>query len=391
MIKYGLLVNENNENIGDDIQSYAESLFLPRVDVMVDREHLDTFKYGDGKDPVAIIMGAWFMWHKYNWPPSRQIVPLNVGYHHFNRENDIFSSFSYALPITDEHYTGIGGQWFKDHGKVGCRDLFTCKVFDKSGIPNYFSGCVTLTLPKQKETKDKGKYIVLVDLNKDVQEKVIELTKGKFEVKTITHTTPNINGSSWKERAKRVEEYLTLYQNAAYVVTRRLHVALPCLAMEVPVMVIQSVKMNDPNRFEPYRDWLHYCRNNEFLKNGYKDFDFTKGTPNKETYKKTRNELTKIIKEFVDYCEENKDKSLSFFDKTSYTDEQLYKWKSEFMKNALERAHQESKIMFQSINPNNKKEPSSLYKIGRSVYRKTLKGTKLEKSKIVRKIKNKLK
>ena len=156
MIKYGLLVNEKNENLGDDIQSYAEAQFLPRVDVMVDREKLNTFKYGDGTDPVALIMGAWFMWKKWNWPPAKQLVPLNVGYHHFDREKDIFESKSYAIPIYREHYKSVGGDWFKSYGKVGCRDNHTCKVLDEAGIPNYFSGCVTLTLPKQKETKDKG-------------------------------------------------------------------------------------------------------------------------------------------------------------------------------------------------------------------------------------------
>ena len=206
MIKYGLLVNENNENIGDDIQSYAEAQFLPRVDVICDRENLDTFKYGNGKDPVALIMGAWFMWHKYNWPPSKQIVPLTVGYHHFDREKNLSQSSSYAVPMTTEHYSGVGGDWFKAYGKVGCRDLYTCGIFEKARIPNYFSGCVTLTLPKQKTTKDKGTYIVLVDLNPKVEKKVIKLAQGKFKIKKVSHKTPNINGATWEQRAKRVEE-----------------------------------------------------------------------------------------------------------------------------------------------------------------------------------------
>ena len=96
-MKYGLLVNEMNENIGDDIQAYAEAQFLPRVDVMVDRENLDKFVYGDGTEPVALIMGAWFMWKKYNWPPARQIVPLNVGYHHFDRDKNVVMLFQFFL------------------------------------------------------------------------------------------------------------------------------------------------------------------------------------------------------------------------------------------------------------------------------------------------------
>lgn len=388
-MKYGLLVNEMNENIGDDIQAYAEAQFLPRVDVMVDRENLDKFVYEDGTEPVALIMGAWFMWKKYNWPPAKQIVPLNVGYHHFDRDANVYESSSYAIPIFSEHYTGVGGQWFKDHGKVGCRDNYTVKVLEKAGIPAYFSGCVTLTLPKQKETKDKGKYIVFVDLNKDVEKKIREIVGDKLEIRKVSHITENIMGATWEERKKRVEEYLTLYQNAAYVVTRRLHVALPCLAMETPVMVIQSVKMNDPNRFDPYNKWLHYCRNKEFLKNGYPEFDFLNGTPNKKDYLETRETLIKSMTEFVEYCEKNKKKPLSFFDKTSYTEEEMLRWRVDFMRDALNKTYIESRRMHNNLVTEKKR--SVIYIAAKRFYHDKIIDTKLNGNKYVQYIKKKLK
>ena len=344
-MKYGLLVNENNSNLGDDIQAYAESRFLPRVDMIVDREHLDTFQYGDGTEPVALIMGAWFMWRKFNWPPARQIIPLNIGYHHFDRNPKVLESSSYAVPIFHEHYSGVGGQWFKEYGPVGCRDLYTKGVLDEQGIPNYFSGCVTLTLPKQPETPDKDTYIVCVDLNAQVEEKVRALVGDRYEVRNLTHKTENIKGATWEERVERVKKHLTVYQNAKYVVTRRLHVALPCLAMGTPVMVIQSVGMNDPNRFEPYRDWLHYCRNNDFLKNGYDGFDFQNGTPNGTEYLQYRESLSKTMTDFAQYCEENKDKPLDFFVKTTYTDDECNAWRSRFLADAMAATHKESKKM----------------------------------------------
>ena len=378
MIRYGLLVNEKNVNIGDDIQSYAEAQFLPRVDVICDREQLDVFKYGDGSEPVALIMGAWFMWHKYNWPPSKQIVPLNIGYHHFSRNKNRSKAISYAVPIFSDHYEGIGGQWFKDHGKVGCRDLYTCKVFDEVGIPNYFSACVTLTLPKQKTTKDKGKYIVLVDLTPEAEKKIEKLVGDSFEIRKVTHFTENINGASWDERAKRVEEYLTIYQNAAYVVTKRLHVALPCLAMGVPVLVIEAPVINDPNRFEPYDKWLHYVKNDEFLKHGC-DFDFKKGTPNKNDYLKYRKELIKTMTEFVEYCEKNKNKPLSFFDKSSYTEEELLKWRVDFMRTILKRTHVEARDMHNELLELSK---TPIRKIASKRIKK-----KLSKNRVIKKVK----
>lgn len=388
-MKYGLLINRNCENIGDDIQAYAEAQFLPRVDVMIDRENLDIFKYGDGTEPVALIMGAWFMWKKYNWPPSKQIVPLMVGYHHFQREKNLKDLRGYAIPIFDEHYSGIGGQWLKDYGPVGCRDEYTCEVLDKCGIPNYFSGCVTLTLPKQKKTKDAGTYVCLVDLNDKVEKKVRSLIGDKYKIKKFSHTVPRKPDATWEEKAKDVEEILTIYQNAKYVVTRRLHVALPCLAMGVPVLVIQSYKMNDPHRFEPYRDWLHYCRNNDFLKNGYPGFDFENGTPNKENYLETSKKIRKTMEDFVNYCEKNKNKPLDFFDKTTYSEEELLRWRVDFMRETLQRTHVESNKLFNNSSDINKR--SLFYIIAKQIYNRRIVESKYADSKFVSKLKNKVK
>lgn len=388
-MKYGLLVNEGNTNLGDDIQSYAESQFLPSVDVIVDRENLDVFKYGDGSEPVALIMGAWFMWHKYNWPPVNQIVPLNVGYHHYNRSQNVVESTGYSLPIYEEHYSGVGGQWFKDHGKVGARDMYTCEVLDRNGIPNYFSGCVTLTLPKQKETEDKGSYVVLVDLNPKVEKKVRSLLDKNVRIERVSHKTKNIKGASWEERKQRTIEYLTLYQNARFVVTRRLHVALPCLAMGVPVMVIVPEKMNDPNRFEPYRKWLHYCTNAEFLNNGYSGFDFINGTANKEDYLETRNTLTNTIKDFISNCEKNKKKSLDFFNHPSYDELEMLRWKTSMMRGILKKSFTESKSLWNLVRMY--REESVLKRLCRNFYKKHILNSRLANSNFIKNLRLKVK
>lgn len=59
-MKYGVLYRKTTRNIGDDVQSYAEKCFLPRVDYMVDIEDLEGFKSEDD-EPVATIMSAWYM------------------------------------------------------------------------------------------------------------------------------------------------------------------------------------------------------------------------------------------------------------------------------------------------------------------------------------------
>ena len=84
-MKYGILLNKNNLNIGDDIQAYATAQFYPKVDYFIDRENMLNFKTDDDK-PVAVIMNAWYMWKKWNWPPSKYIYPLFVGFHYADHQ-----------------------------------------------------------------------------------------------------------------------------------------------------------------------------------------------------------------------------------------------------------------------------------------------------------------
>lgn len=84
-MKYGILFNKSNMNIGDDIQAYATERFLPRIDCFIDREHIDSFESENG-EPVAVIMNAWYMWQKWNWPPSKYIYPLMTGFHYADHQ-----------------------------------------------------------------------------------------------------------------------------------------------------------------------------------------------------------------------------------------------------------------------------------------------------------------
>ena len=56
-MKYGLILNKNNLNIGDDIQAFATARFLPQVDYFIDREYMDDFR-PEEDEPVAVIMNA---------------------------------------------------------------------------------------------------------------------------------------------------------------------------------------------------------------------------------------------------------------------------------------------------------------------------------------------
>ena len=62
-------MHKTTMNLGDDIQAYASAQFLPQIDYMVQRENIDSFQ-SEHNEPVGVIMSAWWMWQKWNWPPA---------------------------------------------------------------------------------------------------------------------------------------------------------------------------------------------------------------------------------------------------------------------------------------------------------------------------------
>lgn len=329
-MKFGVIMHKTTQNIGDDIQTFAAMQHLPHTDYFLDRECLDKFVTEDGK-PVAVVMSAWYMWKKWNWPPSDYIVPLLVGMHYSDHQK----SEQNASPVKYQFMTGCGKEYMNAHGPVGCRDRGTADNFKKLGINSYVSGCITLTLPKMEIRKPEREYICACDLPDKVLAKLKELTAGSGIDIIETHHYKDYRGSNatWEERERAVVELLTLYQNAKCVVTRRLHCALPCLAMEVPVFVVNKHDAPKSGRFDPYYNWLRHCTFDEFAAGRF-DYDFLDPPENSREYLKYREGITKAIADFV---EKYKDDEGSPEDHvlTDYSAEELTRWRADTMREVM--------------------------------------------------------
>lgn len=336
----GLLHNKGTTNIGDDIQSYALENLLPRVDTMVDRENMHTNEHFNNK-PTATVMAAWFMGRKWQWPPADCLRPLFISFHYTD-----FTDYPYKYFRSEyEYISGPGAEYLNAWGPVGCRDLFTMEQLQKRGIEAYFSGCVTLTLPKQPVTKDAGKYVCLVDVPKAVEEKVRKIYKDTDkEIRVITHKTPASGHLTQAHRRAEVEKLLTTYQNAYCVITRRLHVSLPCLAMETPVILVNT-KM-DPTRFRPYADWVTSMSPAEFLERDVTDL-LLNPKPNKKDYLPYRENLIKKITEFGQYALTAD--NIEPRHPLPYSRMEYLEWHNSVMQDNLFRWYQQSKSLFKDL------------------------------------------
>ncbi len=290
-MKYGIVVHRPTSNIGDDIQSYAAKLLLPRTDYIIDRENMHKF-VSDGREPVAVIMNGWYMFKKWNWPPSQDIIPLFLSFHY---SNHVRTQLGY-----DYLSSGVGLQYMKMNAPIGCRDMYTKKELEKAGIDAYFSGCVTLTLPKVTPIKGQ-EYICLVDVKDDVKQVARNRLRGTgIEIKEFTHRIPSQAKVPWEKRETVVKERLAIYQNAKCVLSSRIHCTLPCMAMDVPVLHLGN--SIDEQRFIPYVDLVRYSTRTDFIRDKC-DFSLTDPPYPPDDFRIYRESIKKTVSDFIQAME----------------------------------------------------------------------------------------
>lgn len=261
--------SDNIFNIGDYVQSIAARQFLPSVDLYLNRERLNKHI---GKN-VCMVMNGWFMHSPLNWPPTPEISPLFIAFH-MNK-------------LAEEKMLSVEGiNYLRNHEPIGCRDFYTASLLESKGIRSYFSGCLTLTLGESYKHTDIGNDapIYFTDLNSILKNNIsfkikcgivfllrksylnkIRSQMARFGVKKklrhiaafyVTYRDVIVDDlflnaiyreqeipdtfTSEDDKFQYAHNLLQDYSKARFVVTSRIHCALPCLAMETPVIFVND-------------------------------------------------------------------------------------------------------------------------------------------------------
>src|SRR5690606_5698325 len=269
-MKYGLFVYEesNNKliNIGDYVQSIAAKQYLPKVNEFIERDHLNLYQ----GDEIKLIMNGWFTHIPENWPPSNKIIPLFVSFHLNNTVAEYLMSSPKIV------------SYFKKNAPIGCRDNDSVLRMKRAGIDAYYSGCLTTTLNHDgkliKKNLKKSNKILLIDIlfKEDIKfrikrnylyffrevlnGKILDLNKvsnyikslvpeeNKHEIEVLTcYYDANTTHDQRFEHAHNLLEQLA---SAKVVVTSRIHIALPCLALGTPVLFVLGSKLARKDEFE---------------------------------------------------------------------------------------------------------------------------------------------
>ena len=323
-MKYGLIYHFDTHNLGDDIQAYAMEKFLPHVDYLIDREHIDSF-YTETGEKVAAFLGGWYMHKPLNWPPSPFLKLLPISLHIATVEG------KKLLTLTD-----YGATWLKKFPRIGCRDKGTLRELKNAKVKNcYVSGSFALTIEPFADV-DNHEKIVLTDVTREVADFIKRRTLKDVVIISHDNTRPLLplpivdaakknakeeeiptshypavvdrtyRGSryqgNWNFRHALVEELLKFYQGASLVVTSRLHAALPCLALGTPVLFIKDEADLANTKLSTYLTYLNYTTTEVLLAKNF-DFSFDEPQANPGGHERFAKMIRSACEEFITSCE----------------------------------------------------------------------------------------
>lgn len=289
-MKYASFKYDISMNLGDQIQTLAAEQFLPSIDLKINR---DSLKFFQAKERHLIIMNGWFSeFPESCLPSSNSIVPVFIGFH-MTSSNQTIQAF-----LKPEYI-----DYFKLYEPIGCRDRKTQEILSLKGIKSFYSKCLTLTFPTRETTPKNGKIFIVDAFDIPVPNSL------RKEAYFVSHSTHDFYGDQIKTSIAR--KMLETYRNSArLVITTKLHCAMPCIAMGIPVIFFGNpdeyrvsilkdlgLKINKKpsllikNIYKSYSKLSKYSSEHTFLK----DVDWNPKPLNVEKEKKALIEKTKAL------------------------------------------------------------------------------------------------
>jgi hypothetical protein len=216
-------------NMGDEIQTLASAQWLPFIDVILDRELLDSkylAKYADQN--IIAFLNSWYGNPSMQWPPSKSIKPLMLAMHFQTSIQDtILKSKDYMI----------------EKGPIGARDEATFRFLKDKGIDSFTSGCLTMTM--QAPARRLKDPCIFLDVESGVD--IYDYVPDKYHKMTCKLSAGwsdnRFERTDWKQRFWNAYHQLEKYSNAKLLITGRLHAILPTLSMGKDAILVLKKNM----------------------------------------------------------------------------------------------------------------------------------------------------
>lgn len=225
-MKYGIISAAPSKgfiNIGDDFQSYAIRNLLHEMGIS--SSDIVTINSSELKSYVGEYV----------------ILPINY-YVESHSDYEVFPLSPYIIPVFIGLHYRIDSEikpnvldYFKQYQPIGCRDEYTLNILRNNGVQAYLFGCMTATLPSIKVERTPNK-ILCVDAPEAIFPHIPKELTDRYEIEITSHIVYGDDFST-NNRTSILYDYIAKYRDeAALIITSRLHCAAPCLAMGIPLI-----------------------------------------------------------------------------------------------------------------------------------------------------------
>jgi hypothetical protein len=222
-------------NLGDEIQTLAAVGLLGEVDGFISRENLHEWT----NEGLVSING--FFMGSQNWPPSASISPIFFSFHVDRNSERVVCSPE-------------GVAYLKKHEPIGCRDRGTVEIMKRSGIDAFYSRCVTLTFPLRRDNS-QAKEIFIVGVDQEIERVIPRLIrKAAIRINQSSIRLPRLSCDLKREMARQLLEGYA--ECARLVITSKIHCAMPCLAMGIPVVFLYPADKRNDYRVHVVGDFI---------------------------------------------------------------------------------------------------------------------------------------
>jgi hypothetical protein len=264
-MKYGRMILGAG-NIGDQAQLIGLDALYAAMDIpkedLVDLTFKELHTYR-GEKIICPIYGCWISkqstleYARYHHP-SPDIIPVFLG---------IFAA-DFGIPDTLSKFLKKNGDL-----PILCRDEFSVNVFRKKGYRAVFWGCLSLltqatglSLSKKDTVFYEAPALSHGHINSLIPELIRHHAKvllpGQDIMDDAQHMMLSAKDRNAHEYALMSQREALLAERAEYVIATSMHLALPCIAMGIPVLYL-SPDARSPRNILPH-SLYKYCNPEEF-------------------------------------------------------------------------------------------------------------------------------
>lgn len=270
MAPVGLIVQKRSLNSADEIQQIAVRNIIEstgaKIDYFYERNTQELMNLaGEKVDPpgqIKIVHSGWYDGEFTLFPPPAWVDPLFISMHVDERVKGSTYDWLERFKL-DPPFVSIASpdhmQYFKDHGKIGCRDAHTFQLFacQNNYVEVYLSGCATTTLGRFYDiipsVNRKGKFVV------DVAEAKLKEFFPEYEITNdvsqagqpnkfvnLTHSVTFNLLENFQAKMDNAATLIQHYRSAELVITTRLHAAIACISFGTPVVYVPLSNETEP-------------------------------------------------------------------------------------------------------------------------------------------------